>query len=361
MTFKRNLAELKRLKSSAPDPNKVRIQDLIDLYEAKRIPNYRTAYNAAVSLASRNKITIKSDKPLRLYHDIIDKYKIYVRTGNHEKVKTYIKFEFPDPRGEFEKRNLQQMFHMLGNRPYTQLEKVLMRKPTMKIQLAVSIKLEYQSHGFDNEIVKEIKDAPISTKPTSITKSNYKKVLGELLEYLVSKFDNLDWNDMRSGFKVKKFNFLGINIFETKPARGSSYIPTPERYTTPKCSLISLRNTAQERFSWCMLHHQTIKAKSDARLTVFNKAVDKYDYTDINHPTSYDEIADFEERNQVCIYVYTLTEENKPIQDKAGNAKYILNECIYLLRIEHAEQSHYVYIKNIGSFLKLAPPQGRPR
>ena len=84
----------------------------------------------------------------------------------------------------------------------------------MKISPAVSIKLEYQSHGFDNEIVKEIKDAPISTKPTSITKSNYKKVLGELLEYLVSKFVNVDWVDMRSEFKVIKFNFLGIKIFE---------------------------------------------------------------------------------------------------------------------------------------------------
>ena len=82
MTFKQNLAELKRLKSSAPDPNKSRIQDLINLYEAKLIPNYRTAYNAAVSLASRNRIALKSDKPLRLYHDIIDEYKI---DAGHEK------------------------------------------------------------------------------------------------------------------------------------------------------------------------------------------------------------------------------------------------------------------------------------
>ena len=110
-----------------------------------------------------------------------------------------------------------------------------MRKPTMKISLAVSVKLEYQSHGFDNEVTREIKDAPVSTKPTSITKSNYKQVLGKLLEYLVSKLDNLDWVDMRSGFKVKKFNFLGINIFETKPARGSSYIPTPEKVC--KCEM----------------------------------------------------------------------------------------------------------------------------
>ena len=110
------------------------------------------------------------------------------------------------------------------------MEKVLATKSTMKIKLGVSVKLEYQSHGFDNEIVKEIKDAPISTKAQSITKSNYKRVVGELLEYLVSKFDNLDWNDMRSGFKVKKFNYLSIDIYETKPARGSSYSPTPEKY-----------------------------------------------------------------------------------------------------------------------------------
>ena len=126
-------------------------------------------------------------------------------------------------------RTLQRLFQLLGNRPYTQLEEVLATKPTMKIKLGVSVKLEHQSHGCDNEIVKEIKDAPISTKAQSITKSNYKRVVGELLEYLVSKFDNLDRNEMRSGFKVKKFNCLSIDIYETKPARGSSYIPTPEK------------------------------------------------------------------------------------------------------------------------------------
>ena len=102
-----------------------------------------------------------------------------------------------------------------------------------------------------------------------------------------------------------------------------------------------------------MLYHQTTKRQNDTRLTVLSKVVDKYDYTDINYPASYDDIASFEERNQVCIYVYTLTEENKPIQDKAGNTNYILNECIYLLRIENEEQSHYVYFKNVGSFLNL--------
>ena len=166
--------------------------------------------------------------PLRLYHDTIDKYNIDVRTGDHSKVRSHIKFAFPNPRGEFEQRTLQQVFQLLGNRPYAQLGKVLPRESTMKIKLGVSVKLEYQSHGFDNEIAKEIKDAPISTKAQSITKSNYKRVVGELLEYLVSKFDNLDWNDMRSGFKVKKFNYLSIDMYETRLARGSSFIPTPE-------------------------------------------------------------------------------------------------------------------------------------
>ena len=102
-----------------------------------------------------------------------------------------------------------------------------------------------------------------------------------------------------------------------------------------------------------MLYDLTTKRQNDTRLTVLSKVADEYDYTDINYPASYDDIAEFEERNQICIYVHRWIEDNKPIQDKAGNTTYILNECIYLLRIENEEQSHYVYVKNIGSFLSL--------
>jgi hypothetical protein len=41
------------------------------------------------------------------------------------------------------------------------------------------------------------------------------------------------------------------------------------------------------------------------------------------------------------------------VVEKPGRAEYILNDCIYLLRIEQEEQSHYVYIKKIESLLNL--------
>ena len=39
--------------------------------------------------------------------------------------------------------------------------------------------------------------------------------------------------------------------------------------------------------------------------------------------------------------------------DKPGKAQYLLNDCIYLLRIDDEEQSHYVYIKHIDRLVKL--------
>ena len=35
---------------------------------------------------------------------------------------------------------------------------------------------------------------------------------------------------------------------KTRPLRGSSYIPTHEKYSNPKCGLINIRNEDQECF-----------------------------------------------------------------------------------------------------------------
>jgi hypothetical protein len=56
---------------------------------------------------------------------------------------------------------------------------------------------------------------------------------------------------------VKKYTKLAIDIFETKPLRASSYIPTPERFSNAKCGLINIHNTDQECFRWCMRYHQS--------------------------------------------------------------------------------------------------------
>ena len=100
MTLKSNLAELKRYKSIAPAGNKHRIQDVIELYEQRKIPNYKSALNTVVALSSKHKITVASGKPEKLYNSLMEKYQeaesltgqlsrapeFTVRTGDHSKV-----------------------------------------------------------------------------------------------------------------------------------------------------------------------------------------------------------------------------------------------------------------------------------
>ena len=147
---------------------------------------------------------------------------------------------------------------------------------------------------------------------------------------------------------------------------GSSYIPTPEKYSNPKCGLKNIQNDDQECFKWCMKYHQTDKSKNSDRLSVLKKVEDKYNYDNMQFPTSYNDIKTFEENNKVCVMVYTTTtekcienEEEKHelviIRDFLGNPYYFLNDNINLFRItDNEDNSHYVYIKHVSRLFNLS-------
>ena len=45
------------------------------------------------------------------------------------------------------------------------------------------------------------------------------------------------------------------------------------------------------------------------------------------------------------MYVYKMDGGSEAIvAEDAGRAQYLLNDCMYILRVEDEEQSHYVYI-----------------
>ena len=54
--------------------NRPKIDHLIKLYEAKQIPNYKTVFNATITLASKNKLTIKSGRGEKVYNEIVTRY-----------------------------------------------------------------------------------------------------------------------------------------------------------------------------------------------------------------------------------------------------------------------------------------------
>ena len=88
---------------------------------------------------------------------------------------------------------------------------------------------------------------------------------------------------------------------KTRPLRGSSYIPTHEKYSNPKCGLINIRNEDQECFEWCMKYHQSKKKHHYDIITKLQNIQVKYNYDGTEFPTDYSSIEYFEHINKVCI------------------------------------------------------------
>ena len=55
MTFKSNLRELKSYVRQAPSQNRAKVERVINLYESKKIVNFKTAINLVLRLSSKNK------------------------------------------------------------------------------------------------------------------------------------------------------------------------------------------------------------------------------------------------------------------------------------------------------------------
>ena len=96
--------------------------------------------------------------------------------------------------------------------------------------------------------------------PKSIAKKEISKIVDELYNDLDYKFEHTKHKS--SGWVLKQIIKFFVNIHDVKPIRGSSYIPTPDKYKNPKCGLVNIQNNDVECFKWCMKYHQTKNQKN---------------------------------------------------------------------------------------------------
>jgi hypothetical protein len=155
-----------------------------------------------------------------------------------------------------------------------------------------------------------------------------------------------------SGWSVKNIKGLFITTYTQKPSRGSSYIPTPECLNNSKLGLINLKNNDEECFKWCMLYHQSEKLRNGERLTVLKKVEDKYDWTGISFPATFNDIEKFEHNNKVCVNIYGHSGDKVINPLRLGTIAYIKNDNINLLLIkDEKDNGHYIYIKKLEHLL----------
>ena len=118
----------------------------------------------------------------------------------------------------------------------------------MKSELRGDITYIKLVKSFDNEVIWETLTAPLTLNNAwTFTKQNAKSVLNQLIDELNDKAETAEAFDdqgklIGSGWSLKSVIKLAVDIFETKPVRGHSFIPTPEKYSYAKYGIISIHN-----------------------------------------------------------------------------------------------------------------------
>ena len=143
----------------------------------------------------------------------------------------------------------------------SEINKLLLIKNNVKIGLGLQatwIKKKAKGDPFeDNPETEEIEEKqPLDSKHITIyNKENIEKNLMLMIKDLEEKIENVKLKD--TGWSIKRIHVVYLKSFTNKPVRGSSYIPTPEKYSNAKCGLINIQNDDQECFKWCMKYHQS--------------------------------------------------------------------------------------------------------
>ena len=138
------------------------------------------------------------------------------------------------------------------------MEEAFKYQKAMKLNMRLQVRMTKTVEEFDGRTYEKEEMNTFSTsKAKRIIKSTYKQIVDEFLEELLTEIHETEQKE--SAWKVARLNY--INLDKIRAARGSSWIPTPERYSDPKCGLINITNEDQECFRWCMKCHQSSQQK----------------------------------------------------------------------------------------------------
>ena len=145
------------------------------------------------------------------------------------------------------------------------MNKVLEVKRSLKLKMR--LKMTIQKLTLDEDAKQEWGDRQVQVLNktiSEITKNHVITSLDSQLGDLIPRCEAIEQADgasIDSGWIVKTYDLLFIDIFVTKPLRGSSYIETPEQFKHSDCGLINIQNDDMECFKSVSYTHLTLPTK----------------------------------------------------------------------------------------------------
>ena len=221
------------------------------------------------------------------------------------------------------------------------------------LKFYVTLKITLQKEHKDGTM-EEATDYFRSKARTVLDSSEFEDIYKEGINTIWNLFD--EWVKNGSGWTIKNVNTFDLDVCKYKPARGSSYIPTPKSIAK-KQAIINPQNKDKECFKWAVvaaLH----PVKQDAeRISKYQEYSEELDFTGISFPVKVSDIPKFEKLNNLPINIYAIEEEGKLVNplyiSKMIDPETFQREdgAINILLIEGKEKNHYAWIKDFDALL----------
>ena len=168
-----------------------------------------------------------------------------------------------------------------------------------------------------------------------------------------SKIEDIEIKGSGAVYKCTKE--IEIVLFPYEPLKGSSYISLPP-FIANKQAVINVKNNDDKCFKWAVLSAlHPVNGKNHPERVINYVPFDNLKFDNIDFPVSIDNINKFENLNDISINVFSFE------QDKDDKNKYVIytrviskmkcDKHVNLLLIENADQTHYVWIKNMSALL----------
>ena len=180
-------------------------------------------------------------------------------------------------------------------------------------------------------------------------------IIEQLFESLLQKYEENLQNKMRgSEFEFDGVNFLYYDFNKTSINRGISYIDSP-KWLKDKKSTINPKNNDDKCFQYAVtlaLNLDKIK-KDPRRVSKIKPFIEKYNWENIDFPSTSKDWKNFECNNEVALNVLDVPYNTKKINIAYKSKKNLIQKRqIILLMISDGQKWHYLVVKNLSGLLR---------
>ena len=180
-------------------------------------------------------------------------------------------------------------------------------------------------------------------------------IIEQLLESLLKKYEENLQNKMRgSEFEFDGVNFLYYDFNKTSINKGGSYIDSP-KWLKDKKSTINPKNNDDKCFQYAAtlaLNLDKIK-KDPQRVSKIKPFIEKYNWKDIDFPSTSKDWKKFECNNEVALNILYVPYNTKKINIAYKSKNNLTHERqIILLMISDGQKWHYLVFKNLSGLLR---------